>query len=247
MLKVHIMDFIFIDESKKQDSKYNKELFALTGLVVNNANLINLENELREFKNKYDILHLKELRAQRSKEEKLNRTNEIVQILRNNDVKIISALLGKETLKSKKKIEDSYFDTLTFIIERFFLHLKKERRTGLIIHDSVPKDLEKDIQSKIYMHILQSEVIMYGSSKGFLKDRIHSAILFSNDGHCELLQVSDLISAALNHAAITCLRSNKYIAVSSLYEYNEFLKVYWPLFVTSSNGEISGWGIKLWW
>src|SRR3989338_7250132 len=119
------MKFLFIDESSKQQNK-NKYFFALTGLMIGKDKLINLENELRALKIKYGMKNLKALRGAMLKDEKLSCTSKIIEILKKNQVQILSSVLGRVALKDTENINNSYFGALTFLIERFFLHLRRE-------------------------------------------------------------------------------------------------------------------------
>lgn len=243
------MKIMFIDESKKQEGKSNKYFFILTGLLIDEEKLFDLEQELRTLKENYSLLNLKELRGNKLKINKIKCSEEISKILQDYNVQIISIILGRITLKKTTKIEDNYFNAITFLIERFFLHLKKENKLGFIIHDSVPRDVEKNLRCNIYSYILKEEIIMYKSNRhlGLFKKRIYPSILFSNDEHSEILQTSDLISASLNSAVFKTLNSSNRLEINNLNKHNSFLNIYWPLFVRDGKGDVSGWGIKSWW
>jgi len=242
------MRFLFIDESEKQKNRYQRYFFSLCGLMVDEENLISLNNELNKIKEEYGFSNLKELRGGISREIKLEVTHKVFQILSSNDAEVITAILGDIALKYVTTVNNVYFDALTFLIERFFIHLSKENKRGIIIFDSVDKSLENKLRNKFYDYISTQPLVMYSKRKGYFREKIFPSIFFSDDEHTTILQATDLIATSLNSAVWTALQDNgKKFSVEKLHERNEYLRIYWPLFVKSPKGRVNGWGIKIWW
>lgn len=238
------MKFLFIDESKRHNG-LDKSFFILVGIMVNKENLFLLEEELRDFKKRSNFNNLKSLRENLPEKKKLELTEEIALILKRHNSKVISAVLGKQSLKSKRKIEEGYYDAIRFIIERFFIHLQKENRYGFIIHDSI--EGIKSFQKQVNNFILNEVQIIYNKERGRYKEKIYPCLFFSREEYCEILQVSDLIAVALNSALFKSLQTTECIEINeNLPKFNPFLEKYWPLFVRDPQGNVRGWGIKLW-
>ena len=241
------MKIMFIDESTKQENRNNKYFFIQLGIMINKESILPLEEDLRKIKDKYQMTNFKSLRKNK-KEEKIECTSEICKTLLNHNASVLSTVLGAVALKDINNISDSYFGAITFLIERFFMNLKNESRTGLIIHDSLERSLELNLRKKVHQYVLEEELLLHGKSKGRYKDRIYPAILFSDDAYSEILQVSDLISLSLHSAIFKCLKSGEGLVVENLPKYNGFLKLYWPLFIKDPrNAKAEGWGVKIWW
>lgn len=242
------MNFMFIDESERQRRK-NKYFFALCGAIVSGEDIFTLEEKIRKLKEIYNLDNLKDLKSSKNleKQEKLKISKEILGLLKENKVIILSTILGKVALCSINNIEERYFDALSFMIERFFLRLNKENKRGILIHDSVEKKLEKKLRKKLHKFVMSEELLMMGKSRGKFKTRIYPSILFSDDDHSEILQVTDLIATSLNGAAWKCLEETSTLATEKLPEYNDYLKIYWSLFDKSPGGKVDGWGVKIWW
>lgn len=238
------MKILFIDESDKQKDKNNKYFFVLNGLMVDKESLLKIESDIRNLKKNNKINNFKELRSKGK--DRLSLTKEIYEILNKNSVKIISAVLGPRTMRDSSKKSDDYMAALGFIIERFYINLDNEKKVGLVIHDSVDKDLENQIREKFYEVIIDGEFIMRGEAKGLFRNKIYPSIFFSKDEHSEILQTSDLIAVALNSSIFKSLEKAAF-DTDKLSEHNEFLKIYWPLFIKNPRGGVSGWGIKVWW
>ena len=235
------MKFLFLDESKKQG-----KIFNLVGLMINKDNLLKLEKSLEELKKKHKLSNLKDLKG--PIRNKLGCTKEIVAILIENDVKIISSILGPIALKNKAKIDDNYFEAITFLIERFFINLKRENKHGFIIHDSIGKSIENDLTKQVYNYIKKEEMKLVSKNLGFFRDRIYPSLLFSKDDYSNILQVADLVSTSLHSAVYYMTQlSDLRVDEEKLKEYNPFLELYWPLFMKDSSNQVSGWGIKVWW
>ncbi len=237
------MKFLFIDESERQQKTKNQtHFFCLCGLMIDEENLLNLENNLKILRKKYSLSNFKESRKRYHF--KLELTKELYEILKIHNAKIISIILGDIALRDIHAV-DAYFDALTFLIERFFINLKKDEKIGIIIFDSVNKALENDIKKKFSEFISEEEHMMHFKLAGYYKDKIYPSLLFSNDEYSTILQATDLIATALNSAVWKSFEKENF-NVETFSDYNEYLKIYWPLFVKSPTGKVSGWGIKVW-
>lgn len=239
------MKFLFIDESEKQEGKNRRYFFCLCGLMVNEDNLLTLTNELDTLRKKYKLSNLKDARKKLPRRTKTKITKEIFRILQSNNTEIISAILGNRALMEINRVDNAYFDSLTFLIERFFIHLEKSRKAGIIVFDSVNKSVEKSLRKKSFDFISKEKHIMYGTVKGHYNEKIFPSIFFSNDQHCTVLQATDLIATCLNSAFWACVKERN-LDVEDLPNRNKYLKTYWPLFVKSSTGKVNGWGVKIW-
>ena len=72
-------------------------------------------------------------------------------------------------------------------------------------------------------------------------------MFFGKDEYSEMLQVADLIVTSLNSAYWKFTQDKTFKYIDDLPEYNQFLKIYWPLFVKNSDGKVERYGIKVWW
>lgn len=241
------MKIIFIDESERQTNK-NNYFFALCGLIIDCKDVIEIEEKLRKLKENYKLTNLKELKSKTfDKKEKIQISKEIFDIIEEGNSTILSAILGSIALRDEKTLKNRHFDAITFIVERFYMRLQRENENGIVIHDSIEKTEERELRENFYKFIDSEKVILMGKDKGNLKTRIYPSILFSNDGHSEILQATDLIATSLNSAVWKCLESESELDIENLFNYNFYLKTYWPLFDKSYEGKINGWGIKVWW
>jgi len=242
------MRFLFIDETDKQKNKNNKYFFVLCGLVINGDNLISLTTELNQIKEESKLRTLKDARKTSLKRDrKIEITKRIYNSLKNNKTEVRSAFIGNISLRNIQAVNDVYFGALTFLIERYFLTLKKEDDIGIVIFDSINKKLENKLKKKFFKYILNEKLVwaISGRVEGYYKDRIFPSIFFSNDEHSTVLQATDLIATSLN-SAIWADFQKGILDVENLLAKNEYLKIYWPLFVKNPEGKVNGWGIKIW-
>ena len=123
---------------------HQKQFFSLCGLSVDEDKLFIIERDLLSLKGTYEIDNFKELRKPPyTKEKKLECTKDIFKILNDNGARVISTILGPIALKNVDATNDYYFNAMSFLIERFYLHLEKSNKTGIIISDSVDRETEK--------------------------------------------------------------------------------------------------------
>jgi len=240
------MKIIFIDESE-YNYKKRKEYFVLSGIVVDEEKLLELEEEIRELKEKNGIQNLKELRKTITvqQENKLKFTKKIVDLLKKNNCKNISIIFGDLGYN----YDEDYFGAITFIIERFCIKLRKEHQIGMIICDSLPSKICKNVSSKLRKYLLKEKLNIRGISKGYFKEHIYPAILFLDDDYSEMLQVTDLICTSLQSSLKEFYKYNDFHIKGNedvLKEYNPYLKCYWELFDKDSDDSVSSWGIKTW-
>ncbi len=245
---------MFIDESDKQKSSENSNelFFSLTGVIIDSDNLISLENDIFDFKSelkeKYQLESLKELRRTLKirKEDKLQATKKIVSILTKHNLKVISIVISHPERKtSKKAVADNYLSAISFIVERFYLHIKKQKTTGIIIHDSLSDSKVEKLVSDSYNKNILTKCFFDEKSKLF-KKKIYPLLFFANDVHSNLLQVSDLISSSMINAYYEYLKTDNK-KINEICDCNIYLKEYWDLYEKNpKNGEVDGWGIKIW-
>lgn len=242
------MKIFFIDETDKQrDGQRSRAYFVLCGLIIDAEDLIQVDDELEEVKEQYHINSLKAARKGRlNKSEKIEITKKVLSILKKFKVEVRAVYLGEYTMKTERQISDTYFGALNFLIERFFLSVKGDGTTGLIVMDNLNHKTEAELRKKFFKHI-KNESQVWATSKKVdpYKKRICSWLIFSDDDSNVFLQATDLIAASLNSAIWNSINSDDF-NVEKLPEKNEYLDIYWPLFAKSSSGKVSGWGIKIW-
>jgi len=241
------MEFIFIDESE-YNKKEKKEWFILCGVMINAENVLETEELIRELKDKHKINSLKELRIGKKFDsgEKLKITLEIVDILEKYNVCVTSIIFGD----LNKEYYQNYFSALTFIMERFYLKVRRNNEKGMIICDSIDKSLAVKVSDVTREYLINNEVSIRGKSKGKIRNKIYPSILFLKDEHSELLQITDLICSSLQFSLWGFSKKNPTLSIKnnedSLLEFSQYLKAYWKLFETDINQKVSGWGIKTW-
>ncbi|MEM5828551.1 MAG: hypothetical protein QW197_03580, partial [Candidatus Aenigmatarchaeota archaeon] len=71
------IEFLFIDESERQKTNRENNIFSLCGLMVSGRSLLNLENELNQLKENLKLNNLKMLRGNYDKSFKIDATNKI--------------------------------------------------------------------------------------------------------------------------------------------------------------------------
>lgn len=242
------MKIFFIDETSRQkDTQLKREYFVLCGLMIDSEDLTKIDSELDDIKNLYKLSNFKETRKTGLNEKvKLEITNKIVEILREHKAEVRAIYLGEYTMSKEREISDTYFGALDFLIERLFLSLKNQNSSGMIIMDSMNHKTEMSLKKKYFKHIKENGQVWITSNKiDPYKKRICPWLIFSDDETNSFIQVVDLIAVALNSAIWTSISSDDF-SVSKLPDRNKFLKAYWPLFVRSPQGNIGGWGIKIW-
>jgi len=251
------LNFLFLDESGRYENKNLWNYFIICGIIINGEEILSCENDLSEVAKKHEVDSLKQFRKNKkfNLDEKIKITEEIFQILQKHKVKVLSSVIKDYYVQKSVKKEESYFNALEFLIERFFLELKNENSIGVVIADSFNTKEEKKLKNKFYEYISKEALkwVYSGRIEGFYKERIFPYLIFTEDSFCKILQVSDLIAAALNGAIkkeiARIKKENKadiLINVENLNQYNPFLSLYWPLFARSPEGKIGGWGIKIW-
>jgi len=241
------MQILFADETDKQEGAEKRLFFCISSLAVEKEKLLTLSKNLEEIKTKHNLSNLKNSRKTALSESKrLEITKEIFQTLYDNDVKARAIVIGSFTLSRPISPEDLYFGALDFLVERWYMTLKKKNKIGFVIFDTVDRKLENSLRKKFYNYISEGECKYITKSYGFYRECIYPTLLFSDDNHSLLLQAADLIGTSLNSAIVNTLKKITYIDIQNLPEENKFLKIYWPLFMRSPSGKISGWGIKIW-
>jgi len=243
------MKLLFIDESKRQQNKMNKLFFVQVALMIDKDSLLKVEKGIEFIKKAHSLPSLKGLRSQMPKKTKLDITQEICDLLIANNAKILSSVLGNIALRSYKRIEDSYYEALLFIVERYFINLNQEKKTGLMIHDQIDGDVERNLKKQVYELISKEHFRCFGRDIPFI-DRIYPSIVFSSEEHSNILQVTDLIATSLQSAIFLTKKPNE-LKISfdpdKLCELNDYLKAYWPVFIKDGSGKVNGYGIKVWW
>lgn len=243
------MEILFIDESEV-NRKENKKYFILVGLSIKSDDLIELENIIEEIKREHKITNLKELRTTKKIEtnRKIELTKKIVKRLENFNASLRAIILGS----LEDKYEKNYFGAITFIIERFYLKIKRDNNLGLIICDSLPPNkINKAVLKETSDYLKECSIILRGKSKGKISERIYPTLFFQNDEYSNVLQIVDLICASLQCAVREFDKSNPEFSIKDnedlLKDFSPYMECYWNLFEKNPrNNSISGWGIKTW-
>ncbi|MCH7567898.1 MAG: DUF3800 domain-containing protein [Nanoarchaeota archaeon] len=240
------MEILFIDESEF-NKKMKKDCFILGGVSIAEENLINFEQKIDSLKSELKVKNLKEFRdtTKIKRKEKLKITETIVSILKECNVSVSSVIFGD----LEENYWENYSNALYFILERFFLRLHRNKQFGLVICDSLSKEREFLIASKMILEIKNCNVILKGDDKGKMSAHVYPSILFQMDEFCNALQVADLICSSLQLAVREFKASNPGITIKGnehvLKELSPYLELYYPLFEKGPFG-IRGWGIKVW-
>lgn len=243
------MKILFIDESKKLELKKRK-FFLLLGVVVDSEKMFRLESKLRILKSQHSLNNFKQLKTNNLNiKEKKKICRKMVDILKEFDCFVLSIILGPITMKNVQSFEDCYLEAIGFLIDRFFLNLNMSKDFGWVVHDSVEgseKNFKEGFKKYVTTQIFSLPKWKYGYK---ISERVYPCLSFFDDNHCEILQCSDLIALALNNAIWKRIKelSEHDLQIENLKDKNDFLKIYWDLFVKNpKTGEVNNYGIKLW-
>lgn len=242
------MKVFIIDETDRQrDREKNKAYFVLCGLIIDADDIVKTSDELGDILDKHHIKTLKTARkGGLSKAQRNEITEEVFSVLKKYNVEARAIYLGEYTMRTKREVSDTYLGALDFLIERYFLSLKRDNTTGLVVMDNLSHKTESELRKKFYKHIKNEGQTWITSNKTDpYKRKICAWLLFSNDDDNVLLQATDLIAASLNGAIWKSISDDDF-KVEELPQKNEFLDTYWPLFAKSASGKVSGWGVKIW-
>jgi len=250
------LNILFIDESEKQKDIGDKNnlFFSLTGLIISSDDLFYLNNSISDIILNYSLSNLKDSRDLKfSKGNKFKLSNDISWLLKEKNVIVISVILTHPEQFSKDRLERNYLSAIKFIIERYFLRIKKNKEVGIVIHDSLSSPiLEKKINKQFYNLSTTDGVVFSRFSKPSVKfsSKVYPNLFFANDNYCNLLQLSDLISSSVNKAYFEFRKEadigNPKYPINEIYKYNSVLEIYWPYFDKNQKGIIDGWGLKIW-
>jgi hypothetical protein len=247
------MKMMFVDESKKQGRGYTKEAFVMAGVVIDSEDLIKVENLLEDLKIRYGINKLEDIKKILVKEARLAFTVELRDILFDNNCYVLSAIYGEIALDNFKKIEEVYPACFQFLLERFFMNLNMKNEQGIMFHDEFGKPYGQKFIKSSYKEIKSGEFsCSWNKKKTPFRERIHSQIFFGRDDYSNILQAADVIASTLNYSYIKLkpkleklhmIKEN----IPMMKEENEYLKIYWDIFVKKPRTEDpSGYGIKIW-
>jgi hypothetical protein len=241
------MQILFADESERDKTLKNRPFFCIAGLCVEEEKLRDINDRLNLLLDTHGLANLKETRTKGLNEAtKLQITEDICTILSQNSVVARAIIIGDSTITSTTTREQKYMSAFFFLIERWYITLRKNSASGLMIFDMLGSKAELPLSKLFYEHVTTRESTHEGKSYGKFKNHIYPTLLFSPDENCPLLQVADLIGVSLNSAVTQAFKKHKIIPIAELPEENPMLKTYWQLFLKSPGGRISGWGIKMW-
>lgn len=237
------MKFIFIDETEQNQTNY--PFLCLCGIIVDCDDLLSVDKSIEELKWDYRVNNLKDIRSLK-KDINMEFTNKLFEILSSNDVKIISSVIGDNTLfniksrnNNNKNVEfQKRFSALSFIIERFRYHVNRKNTEGVVIFDSLDKSIEKSMKDHYFDFVNNNDF-----------NSLFNTLMFNNDEYNNIIQVSDMVAKSLNGAFRQCLDEYGHLhafKTDTLKDYNCYLNIYWPLFEKDSSGSVEGWGIKKW-
>lgn len=243
------MKLLYVDETDRQANAQKRLFFCICGLIVDDSVVLPLSNELEAIKVSYGLSNLKESRnSGLDKASKIKLTEEIARTLIKFDAKVVGIVLGDFSMSFNLPLCDMYMGAMSFMAERFALTVHKAGVTGIAIFDCLEPTLEKCFQEKFYTYVMETPLQMHWQDKplGQMNDFLLPTLHFVDDQQTILVQAIDLIATSLNSAIVNTTKNGFDVKVSDLPSGNDFLKIYWPLFVTSPTGKISGWGIKVW-
>lgn len=243
------MEILFIDESE-YNKKSKKDCLILAGLSVQDKYLLELEEGIRDIKERNYLNNLKELRTTREikTDKKIEITKEITNVLEKSKASLNSIIFGD----LEKNYEKNYFGSITFIIERFFLKIKEKNQIGLIICDSLPPKISLKVSKECSDYYLKEcNIYVKGEDRGRLKDKIYPALFFQDDKYSNILQIVDLVCTSLQCAVREFNESNKEGRIKDnedlLKDFSPYIECYWKFFDKNPwTGSVSGWGIKTW-
>jgi len=245
------MKSIFIDESK-YDTIDQYPLFVVCGLVLEANKYYRIDSELQKIKREFNVENLKELRGNRSQDEKIKSTKMINKILHNYEVEILSAVLGVNYLNFKPVEHENYNLALKLLIERFYLHLKKRKERGLIHFDTIDRTNMRSIREETKKLCMEPHMIVsykYGLIfENNFSDCIEEYVIFVDDNLSTIIQVADLVASCLHDAFRKLyIKFDRVNDLNDLPKYNNYLKIYWDLFEKNQDtDDVTGYGIKLW-
>lgn len=242
------MEIMLVDESYDLDKASKHRSFVLAGLIVDIKNLLDVENELDEIKEKNGLETLRDLRVKKLKDEnqtsKLDISKNISAVLEDNDCIIKAMVLTGNSLYAEG-LHAYYNRCMHALVDRFSLHLRKHGEKGMIILDSLDQRREHKFGKTHYLYMKTFSITWYGNTVEDFRRRILPTLFFGDDETSSVLQSVDLISKGLQSAVTNSLENNPRIDVNKLNEFNPFLNIYWKLFDRSVAGKLDGWGIKI--
>ena len=122
----------------------------------------------------------------------------------------------------------------------------------MLIHDEFGNPYDKKFRKKIYNTIKTENFSLNKRETPFCK-RVYPEVFFGRDDYSNLMQVADIIATSLNYSYRSLKKGVErenlgYLKdkVEELQDQNDYLKIYWDLFVKDSTGNVNNWGIKLW-
>lgn len=244
---------LYIDESYDKKSKYI--IMAGFGIPCSNWKMIN--DKIRKIKLDYfeDMnVNLRKVRRKKydeykhweklSEEEKEKFNEEFYNLICSQENVILASIINKKEMKKKNK-ELFFYLPYGFIVQRYQYFLSAKKEFGLIIMDQAKNS--KEINNLSYAHrdflyqgvpvkredktfkIKGKEHILKGYKKIALKN-ICEELIFLDDDENSLLQIVDMIAAAIN--------------AEYNYGQEKWFKKIKSIIRKSPKGEMKGWGIK---
>jgi len=245
---------LFLDESISQ-----KNSFIIVGGFFCDAKIIfEMEKEIAKILNDNSMKDLKNLKERNFDPQKRLLVNrQISNVMRKYGARILcAAVLKKSSFLIKVKDEyisySPFLDGSKLVLERFHKNLTAQD-TGFVFYDTAEdkahllKILEADnVEFKHTKYLFQ---IPTWTSTDSLKTKIYS-FCFLDDLHSLGIRLADLICGVLQKAVDNFAKECKLEDIDqNLENLNKkfyALNEYWDLFVRSSAGKITGYGIKTW-
>lgn len=244
---------MYVDESYDRKSNYT----IMAGFIVPLSKWKELNFKIRDLKLNYfkeSNINLKALRRKKydkhklwgslTKEEKIQFNKEFYNIISQEDYVIIAGIIDKNKMKDKDK-NLLFYLCYSFILERFEYFLDDKKSYGLVVMDYAEASKEIKSLQRTHKEALESGIRVRRkdltlkisdkeySFKGYKRRQINNVceqIIFLNDNYNHILQVVDMIAAAI-------------FAKFNRKTDNWFEKIR-QVIRTSGDGKILGYGLK---
>lgn len=248
------MKIMYIDESGDTIplSQNGRKFLVLTGCIVDESNVQDIETELREMKQKYyqnpdieiksnflryanpDLAYTSPLKL--NDRQKYNELEaEVTAFLKIIPVNLYSVVIDKEAYWQQYPAQNPYDVAYIFLLERFQMFLGAQKALGICIIDPREGQVEKHFMGNELTRL--HNMMRWEDSNLWKKcPNIIEKLLFSQSDTTVGIQITDLYCYPIYH----------------MFEYQKTKGSYWrfdelshPKLIKSSDGKIDGWGLKV--
>ncbi|MFC1600649.1 DUF3800 domain-containing protein [Patescibacteria group bacterium] len=245
---------MYIDESGDTIplSKKGKQFLVLTGCIIHESKLQEIEENFRKIKEKYyqsaeveiksNFLRYANPDLEECSPLKLNSRNkyddleaEMTKFLTEIPVDLYSVAISKESYWNQYPAQNPYHIAYVFLLERFQKYLESKRKLGVCIIDPREGQVEK--------HFIGNELSELHNKMRWYEGKIWSKcpnvvekLLFSQSDQTVGIQLADLYCYPTFHV----LEYNK-----ARGEYWRFKELTYPKLIKSKSGIFDGYGLKI--